>query len=89
MLAAHNAYSDRANALLTVQTLLSEVSSLQSRTEKLENASSRVFGADKTKNHKVEELKETLKITEESKNFTVREYERIKVCQTPEKLGPG
>ncbi|CAO2840024.1 unnamed protein product [Amaranthus hypochondriacus] len=78
MLAAHNAYSDRANALLTVQTLLSEVSSLQSRTEKLENASSRAFGADKTTNHKVEELKETLKITEHSKNCAVREYERIK-----------
>ncbi|XP_021846115.1 sorting nexin 2B isoform X2 [Spinacia oleracea] len=78
MLAAHNAYSDRANALLTVQTLLSEVSSLQSRAEKLEAASSRVFGSDKTRNHKLEELKETMKITEDSKNCAVREYERIK-----------
>lgn len=78
MLAAHNAYSDRANALLTVQTLLSEVSSLQSKAEKLEAASSRVFGGDKTRNHKLEELKETMKITEDSKNCAVREYERIK-----------
>lgn len=78
MLAAHNAYADRANALLTVQTLLSEVSSLQSRAEKLEAASSRVFGGDKTRNHKLEELKETMKITEDSKNCAVREYERIK-----------
>lgn len=79
MLAAHNAYSDRANALLTVQTLLSEISSLQSRAEKLESASSRVFGGDKTRNYKLEELKETLKITEDSKNCAVREYEKIKV----------
>ncbi|XP_021716257.1 sorting nexin 2B-like [Chenopodium quinoa] len=78
MLAAHNAYSDRANALLTVQTLLSEVSSLQSKADKLEAASSRVFGGDKTRNHKLEELKETMKITEDSKNYAVREYERIK-----------
>ncbi|CAO2824859.1 unnamed protein product [Amaranthus hypochondriacus] len=78
MLAAHNAYSDRANALLTVQTLLSEISSLQSRAEKLESASSRVFGGDKTRNYKLEELKETLKITEDSKNCAVREYEKIK-----------
>lgn len=78
MLAAHNAYSDRANALLTVQTLLSDLSSLQSRAEKLEYASSRVFGGDKTRNHKAEELKETMRITEDSKNCAVREYERIK-----------
>lgn len=83
MLAAHNAYADRANALLTVQTLLSEVSSLQSRAEKLEAASSRVFGGDKTRNHKLEELKETMKITEDSKNCAVREYERIKVWNQP------
>lgn len=78
MLAARNAYSDRASALLTVQTLLSELSSLQSKAEKLEAASSKVFGADKSKIHKMEELKETMKITEDSKNCAVREYERIK-----------
>ncbi|KAL2899234.1 Sorting nexin 2B [Bienertia sinuspersici] len=78
MLAAHNAHSDRANALLTVQTLISDLSSLQSRAEKLESASSRVFGGDKTRNHKAEELKETMRITEDSKNRAVREYERIK-----------
>ena len=90
MLAAHNANSDRANALLTVQTLLSEVSSLQSRAEKLESASSRVFGGDKARNYKLEELKETLKITEDSKNCAVREYEQIKVCNPIQlKFFPG
>ncbi|KAH9611176.1 hypothetical protein KSS87_001331 [Heliosperma pusillum] len=76
-LAARNAYSDRANALLTVQTLLSELSSLQLKAEKLEAASSKVFGGDKS-NPKMAELKETIKITEDSKNCAVREYERIK-----------
>jgi len=79
MLAVRNAYSDRASALLTVQTLLSELSSVQSKAEKLEAASSKVFGADKSTIHKMEELKETLRITEDSKNCAVREYERIKV----------
>ncbi|KAJ8440231.1 hypothetical protein Cgig2_023996 [Carnegiea gigantea] len=78
MLAVRNAYSDRASALLTVQTLLSEFSSLQSKAEKLEAASSKVFGGDKSTIHKMDELKETLRITEDSKNCAVRAYERIK-----------
>lgn len=78
MLAVRNAYSDRASALLTVQTLLSEFSSLQSKAEKLEAASSKVFGGDKSTVHKMDELKETLRITEDSKNCAVRAYERIK-----------
>ena len=43
MLAINNAFSDRANALLTVQTLLSELASLNVRIEKLEAASSKIF----------------------------------------------
>ncbi|KAL9247708.1 hypothetical protein vseg_021112 [Gypsophila vaccaria] len=76
-LAARNAYSERASALLTVQTLLSELSSLQLKLEKLEAASSKVFGGDKS-SQKIAELKETIKITEDSKNCAIREYERIK-----------
>ncbi|KAK9727299.1 hypothetical protein RND81_05G272200 [Saponaria officinalis] len=76
-LAARNAYSDRASALLTVQTLLSELSSLQLKVEKLEAASSKVFGGDKS-SHKIAEFNETIKITEDSKNCAIREYERIK-----------
>lgn len=78
MLAVHGAFSDRSSALLTVQTLLSELSSLQSRAEKLEAASSKVFGGDKSRIRKLEELKETIKVTEDAKNVAIREYERIK-----------
>lgn len=76
MLAAHNACLDRANAL-------SNLASLQSRAEKLKFASSRVFSSDKTKNRKAEELIGTIKITKDSKNCAVREYEQIKVRNQP------
>ncbi|KAE9596068.1 hypothetical protein Lal_00030979 [Lupinus albus] len=78
MLAVHGAFSDRSSALLTVQTLLSELSSLHSRAEKLEAASSKIFGGDKLRIRKLEELKETIKVTEDAKNIAIREYERIK-----------
>ncbi|XP_027330159.1 sorting nexin 2B-like isoform X2 [Abrus precatorius] len=78
MLAVHSAFSDRSSALLTVQTLLSELSSLQSRAEKLEAASSKIFGADKSRTRKLEELQETIRVTEDAKNVAIREYERIK-----------
>lgn len=78
MLAVHSAFADRSSALLTVQTLLSELSSLQSRTEKLEVQSSKIFGGDKSRIRKMEELKETVRVTEDAKMCAVREYERIK-----------
>ena len=79
MLAVHGAFSDRSSALLTVQTLLSELSTLHSRAEKLEAASSKIFGGDKSRIRKIEELKETIRVTEDAKNVAIREYERIKV----------
>ncbi|QCE01003.1 Sorting nexin Vps5-like [Vigna unguiculata] len=78
MLAVHSAFSERSSALLTVQTLLSELSALQSRAEKLEAASSKIFGADKSRVRKLEELQETIRATEDAKNVATREYERIK-----------
>lgn len=78
MLAVNSAFSDRASALLTVQTLLSELSSLHTRIEKLEAASSKIFGGDRSRIRKIEELKETLKVSEDAKNCAVREYEQIK-----------
>ncbi|EEF46032.1 sorting nexin 2B [Ricinus communis] len=78
MLSVHGAFSDRSSALLTVQTLLSELSSLQSRAEKLEAASSKIFGGDKSRIRKIEELKDTIRVTEDAKNVAIREYERIK-----------
>ncbi|KAH9309994.1 hypothetical protein KI387_037905, partial [Taxus chinensis] len=78
MQAVHTAFSDRSNALLTVQTLVSDLSSMNARAEKLAVASSRIFGGDKTRNRKVEELKDTIKVTEEARDCAVKEYERIK-----------
>lgn len=78
MLAVNNAYADRSNALLTVQTLLSELSNLNSRIEKLEAAASKIFGGDRSRVRKIEELKETMRVTDEAKNCAVIEYERIK-----------
>lgn len=82
MLAVHNAFSDRSSALLTVQTLVSELSSIQSRAKKLQTASSKIFGGvQHSKMQKLEELDETIKMTEDSKNCAIRQYERIKVSQ--------
>ncbi|KVI09979.1 sorting nexin 2A-like [Cynara cardunculus var. scolymus] len=78
MLAVNNAYSDRSNALLTVQTLLSELATLNARIEKLEAAASKIFGGDRSRVRKIEELKETMRVTDEAKSCAVREYERIK-----------
>ncbi|KAG1339016.1 sorting nexin 2B [Cocos nucifera] len=78
MLAVHSAFSDRASALLTVQTLMSDLSSLHTRIEKLEVASSKIFGGDRSRMRKVEELKETIRVTEDAKCCALREYERIK-----------
>ncbi|XP_073114554.1 LOW QUALITY PROTEIN: sorting nexin 2A [Elaeis guineensis] len=78
MLAVHSAFSDRSSALLTVQTLLSDLSSLHARAEKLEAASSKIFGGDKSRIRKLEELKETIRITEDAKSCALRGYERIK-----------
>ncbi|KAJ0235281.1 Phox homologous domain-containing protein [Hirschfeldia incana] len=78
MMAVQGAFADRSSALLTVQTLLSEVSSLEGRAEKLEAASSKVFGGDKSRIKKIEELKETIKSTEDAKNVAIKQYEQIK-----------
>jgi hypothetical protein len=79
MLSVHTAFADRASALLTVQTLMSDLASLQSRIEKLEAAASKIFGGDRARLRKVEELKETIRATEDAKFCALREYERIKV----------
>ncbi|KAI4368925.1 hypothetical protein MLD38_017426 [Melastoma candidum] len=78
MMSVHGALADRSSALLTVQTLLSELSSLQSRSEKFEAATSKIFGGDKTRIRKLEELQETIKATEDAKNVAIRQYEWIK-----------
>lgn len=78
MLAVDTAFADRSSALLTVQTLLSDLSSLHSKVERLKTSSSKRFG-DNSRIHKMEELKETIRVTEDAKNCAIRQYERIKV----------
>ncbi|XP_071734116.1 sorting nexin 2B-like [Rutidosis leptorrhynchoides] len=78
MLSVNNAYSDRSNALLAVQTLVSEVSTLNSRIEKLKAVALKVFGGERLNIQKIEELTETMKVTEDAKNLALKEYERIK-----------
>ncbi|KAL8535367.1 hypothetical protein ACS0TY_011131 [Phlomoides rotata] len=78
ILAVNNAFSDRSSAFLTVQTLLSDLSSLNSRIEKLEAASSKIFGGDRSRIRKIEELRETVRMTENAKNCAIKEYEQIK-----------
>ena len=79
MQAIHIVFSDRSNALLTVQTLLSNLSSMNVSAKKLSVSSSIIFGGDKTRNHKIEELKDTIKVTEDARDYAVKEYECIKV----------
>ncbi|XP_073270182.1 sorting nexin 2B-like isoform X1 [Primulina huaijiensis] len=76
MFAVHNAFSDRSNALLTLQTLVSELHSLRLRTEK---ASSKLFGSDKSRIRKFQELNNAIKVTDDAKSCAIREYERIKI----------
>eukprot|EP00249_Psilotum_nudum_P019179 c27128_g2_i1 orf=275-1996(+) len=78
MQAVHAAFTDRSNALLTVQTLMSELSSLNTKVERLVAASSKIFGGDKTRNRKEEELRQAVKTTEDARDCAIKEYERIK-----------
>ncbi|KAH6765716.1 sorting nexin 2A [Perilla frutescens var. hirtella] len=77
MLAVHNAFSDRSSALLTVQTLISELSALHSRADKLETSTSKIFGGDKSRVRKLEDLKDAIRVTEDAKSCAIKEYERI------------
>ena len=52
---------------------------MNSRVEKLAATSSKIFGGDKAKNRRKEELKDTIKVTEEPRDCAVKENERIKV----------
>ncbi|KAI5074214.1 hypothetical protein GOP47_0010175 [Adiantum capillus-veneris] len=78
MQSINTAFKDRSTALLTVQTLISEVTALNAKIEKLKVASSKVFGGDKSRDRKIEESKEALVTMEESRDSATREYNRIK-----------
>ncbi|CAA3028590.1 sorting nexin 2A-like [Olea europaea subsp. europaea] len=78
ILSVHSAFSDRSSALSTIQTLTSELSSLHSRAAKHETTSSKNFGGDNSRIHKLEELKESIRVTEDAKRRAIRDYEQIK-----------
>eukprot|EP00252_Welwitschia_mirabilis_P027006 TRINITY_DN908_c0_g1_i1.p1 TRINITY_DN908_c0_g1~~TRINITY_DN908_c0_g1_i1.p1 ORF type:complete len:585 (+),score=130.44 TRINITY_DN908_c0_g1_i1:292-2046(+) len=78
MQAVHNAFTDRSNALLTVQVLLSDLTNLNNKLERQTAAASKVFGGDKTRNRKIEDLKETIRETESARDCAIKEYEHIK-----------
>ncbi|KAJ0770453.1 putative sorting nexin Vps5-like, AH/BAR domain superfamily, PX domain superfamily [Helianthus annuus] len=69
----HTAFSDRSTALLTLQTLTSELNSLYSRAQKLET-----FGSHKPNVLKLGEVKEAIRVTEDAKSCATNEYQRIK-----------
>jgi hypothetical protein len=74
----HTAFADRSNALLTVQTLMSDVATNNMQIEKLAAASKMFFGGNSTHNRKVSELKEAVKVTEEARDLAQKEYDCIK-----------
>jgi hypothetical protein len=79
MQALHAAHADRSNALLTVQTLMSELEATNIRVEKLNVAASRYFGVDNSRNRKIEELKEQAKADAQARDLAQQQYESIKV----------
>ena len=52
---------------------------MNSRVEKLTATLSKIFGGDRVRNIRIEELKDTIKVIEEARYCAVKEYERIKV----------
>ncbi|GBG67588.1 hypothetical protein CBR_g717 [Chara braunii] len=78
MQAVHTAMADRSNALLTVQTLMSELAAKKARIEKLEAQSSKVFGGDKSRTRKIADLSRDVALTEAARDVAQQEYDRIK-----------
>ncbi|KAG0595658.1 hypothetical protein M758_UG185700 [Ceratodon purpureus] len=78
MQALHSTFLDRNNALITVQTLTTDVATLNKQIEKSVAASSKVFGGSKSQNRKTEELKESLKNTDEAYQLSHKQYDQIK-----------
>ena len=52
---------------------------MNSLVEKLAATSSKIFGGDRKRNRRIEELKDTVKVTEEPQDCAVKENKRIKV----------
>uniref|UniRef100_A0A0A9G5V2 PX domain-containing protein n=2 Tax=Arundo donax TaxID=35708 RepID=A0A0A9G5V2_ARUDO len=78
MASVHNAFIDRSSSLLRVQNLSAELFFLHTRAGKLESVSSRGFDQERSRYQKIDELKETIRATEEAKSHALKELERIK-----------
>ncbi|XP_066161147.1 protein RETICULATA-RELATED 5, chloroplastic [Oryza sativa Japonica Group] len=78
MTSVRNAFTDRANALLRVQSLSGDLFLLHTQAAKLESVSSRGMGQERLRYQKIEELKETIRKTEDAKGNARQEYELIK-----------
>jgi len=79
MASVHNAFTARSNALLRVQNLSAELYFLHTRAGKLESVSSRGMDQERSRYQKIEELKETVRATEDAKAHALKELELIKV----------
>mmetsp|Transcript_30233 Transcript_30233/g.41845 ORF Transcript_30233/g.41845 Transcript_30233/m.41845 type:complete len:619 (+) Transcript_30233:130-1986(+) len=72
------ALADRTNALLTAQTLESELKAKKERMTKLETHKAKVFGGEKNHQRRVEDLRKEIEACENSHRCAVQEYGRIK-----------
>ncbi|PWZ34025.1 Sorting nexin 2B [Zea mays] len=79
MASVHNAFTDRSNALLRVQNLSADLYFLHTRAGKLESVSARGMDQERSRYQKIEELKETVRATEDAKTRALKELELIKV----------
>uniref|UniRef100_A0A0D9V7B7 PX domain-containing protein n=1 Tax=Leersia perrieri TaxID=77586 RepID=A0A0D9V7B7_9ORYZ len=79
MTSIHNAFTDRANALLHLQSMSADLRPLHEEVAKLESVSSRGFGQERLRYQNIEELKEQIRAKEGAKSDARREYELIKV----------
>ncbi|KAL6614243.1 hypothetical protein ACP70R_036513 [Stipagrostis hirtigluma subsp. patula] len=80
MASVHNAFADRSNALLRVQNLSAELFFLHTRAGKLESVSSRGFDQERSRHQKIDELKETIRATEDAKSHALKQLELIKAA---------
>lgn len=78
MASVHNAFTDRSNALLRVQNLSADLYFLHTRAGKLESVSARGMDQERSRYQKIEELKETVRATEDAKTRALKELELIK-----------
>lgn len=78
MTSVHNAFTDRSNALLHVQSLSADLFLLHTRAAKLESVSSRGIDQERSRYQRIEELKETIRATEDARSHARKEYDLIK-----------